>query len=376
MGNIQVSRSRYASVNLSSTSPAGEAVEGSGRIAILTAYRTEDFAGGVEVFNTQLAACFPDLEIFAGPSAGSAGTRSNGLDHVGLDHPRRAWYVSRAFLAAHRRRPFSLVICNGVYGWPLTVLRPQLPTIEVYHFTWAGLSRFGISERGVRLRTGLVTSRFDRLAGIGKNVVAVGRNVLREVQRFYGHDGDVIANGVDLNRFGGRDRGESRDELGIPRDATVALFVGRSEYAKGYDIVLKVARALPSMLFVVVGGRPMSAPNIVVQPRVAYERMPALYSASDFLFLPSRYEGFNLSVLEALACDVPIVVSRAAYPLEEDWRPYGFVVDTFDPQAYTRAIQDLLAGPTRPSTRALIAPNYSSAAFAARWRAKIRALIS
>jgi glycosyltransferase involved in cell wall biosynthesis len=42
------------------------------------------------------------------------------------------------------------------------------------------------------------------------------------------------------------------------------------------------------------------------------QNLPELYAAADFVVFPSKYEGFGLGILEAMASDVPVACARAA----------------------------------------------------------------
>lgn len=339
------------------------------RVAILTPYSLSDYAGGTEVFNEQLVQCLPGARIFTLPRIKTDAGLIAGMDSIGLEHPRRAWAVSRAFFAEHRRNPFRLVICNGVYGWPLSVLPSGVPAIQVYHYTMAGLAEKGIAERGVRFEMRHITGPFDRMSGTGKRIIAVGRNVLEEVRRFYRHDGRVIPNGVDVRMFSRRDRIACREALHLPQNARIGLFVGRPEYAKGFDILREVVKVTPAIHYLLVGSSLPIGANTTSVPRVSRSDMPTYYSASDFLILPSRYEGFNLTILEALSCDLPILVSRAAYPLDDDGRDVGAVVEEQNPRAYLDQMQNLPSPFERSSLRERIVANYSLERFAENWRA-------
>lgn len=78
--------------------------------------------------------------------------------------------------------------------------------------------------------------------------------------------------------------------------------------------------------------------------------------AADVFALPSLWEGRSNALLEAMACNVPIVASRAAGDAAQllDYGRYGLIVDPGDVEAMAEAIL-LQAGPNarRPGNRAL-----------------------
>jgi len=73
---------------------------------------------------------------------------------------------------------------------------------------------------------------------------------------------------------------------------------------------------------------------------------PALYRGAAVFVYPSRYEGFGLPPLEAMACGTPVVTTRCA-SLPEVVGEAGLVVSPDDPGALGQAI---LACLTEPAT--------------------------
>jgi glycosyltransferase involved in cell wall biosynthesis len=139
----------------------------------------------------------------------------------------------------------------------------------------------------------------------------------------------TILNGVDTNRFVAatpETRTQAREKLHIPQNAVVIGTVSRVSEQKDpltlYQAFSRVARGRKDLFLYHLGG---SGPteledqltSVVTrhQLRKQFRRerfhsdMPLVYSALDAVVLPSIYEGLSLVLLEAMAANVPLVLS-------------------------------------------------------------------
>ena len=137
-----------------------------------------------------------------------------------------------------------------------------------------------------------------------------------------------IPNGVDANRFRPvPDKGALRAQLGLPVNATLINHTGRLSPAKGTGTLIeafaRLQTTLPDSVLVLVGKDEASAahwPRHVTELGIPAERVKflgaqsnpeAFMAAADLVVVPSECEeSFGLTVVEGMACGVPVITTE------------------------------------------------------------------
>jgi glycosyltransferase involved in cell wall biosynthesis len=342
------------------------------RVAVLSFHSFAHVKGGTELFTDHLRSAFPDLTLITYQDVARSSLPP--LDRLNLQEPRMGLAIGRRFRELHKEEAFDLVICNSTTGWSLSVHRPDLPMLNVFHYTMKGLA-----QETLRGTSGYLPSRyflpfFERLTSSSKINLAVSHKVHRELKREYGIGSHVIENGVALDRFSPMNKEDAREELGIEGDGPIALFVGRADRTKGFDVVREVARRRPGLRVLCVTSSEMADDGLIVRRNVPNEKMPLVYSAADLLLFPSRYESFGYTPLEAMACGLPVVASRTG--IFEDLRDdrVGKLICDGTAQSFAHGIDEVLDG--RYDPRAVVSERFSLERFAREYREAARVAVS
>ena len=201
----------------------------------------------------------------------------------------------------------------------------------------------------------------------GGLVIAVSRAVAADLETWHRVPADrmrMVPNGIDTARFAPpahADREALRQRLGLV-GRTVFLFSAHNPRLKGVHPLLRAfahARShRPEIMLVTVGRHPdarilRDVRRLGLQGSVRFDGPVvdplAHYHAADAFVLPSWHDACSLSVLEACACGVPAITTRAngASELLTEGLDGHIVESAADVEALAAALVDLTCGDTR-----------------------------
>ena len=181
---------------------------------------------------------------------------------------------------------------------------------------------------------------------------------------------DIIPCGTDIERLGAIDRQTARQQLNIPADAKVVLYVGRFDRRKGIETLVRAIaksnlRGNADLRLIIAGGyRPGESDGIerdriegIVKElgieslttfpgRLTESDLPIYYAAANVCVVPSHYEPFGLVAIEAMACRTPVVASKVG-GLQFTVIPEvtGLLAPPQDEDAFAQAIDRILSNP-------------------------------
>ena len=135
---------------------------------------------------------------------------------------------------------------------------------------------------------------------------------------------EIINNGIDIEKFNiSVDKNKKRKEFGFKNNDYIIGLFGRFVPAKAHEIILQslknIIKIHPQVKVLFAGSGPTEviikklAAELGLVKHVAFagfrSDIPELYQILDLFVLPSRREGFPITVLEAMASGIPAIVT-------------------------------------------------------------------
>lgn len=204
----------------------------------------------------------------------------------------------------------------------------------------------------------------------------------------------IAPDGVDLARYGNLPApATARDALGLPQVFT-AGYTGHLYAGRGVDLMLEVARRVPEVNFLLVGGEPAhvadlrtraaASPNVKLTGFVPNADLPRYQAACDALLMPyqprvaassggdiGRYLS-PMKMFEYLACARPVLSSDLPVLREVLNEDNAILLPPADPQAWADALRALAKDSAR---RAALSAAARSTAEQHTWEARARRII-
>ena len=196
-----------------------------------------------------------------------------------------------------------------------------------------------IVQGTIDMEEGLAEVR--RVMALPVHRVGVSDYVARYLKNQFGVEAAVVSNGVDHSQFYNNER-----QFRTPRTVGMIYVAGEMKgTAEAFEAMRQVRDQWPDVRLVMYGAkRPRNAPprtEVFIRPKAS--RLRAIYSSCEIWLAPSRSEGFGLPVVEAMACGVVPVATRAGGHeciIEEEVS--GFLVPVGDGEAMAKRIALLL----------------------------------
>lgn len=248
----------------------------------------------------------------------------DGVDVVSFGRkPGRDWRVSRHLAAAVRERDIDVIHAHqytpffyAALAKPLCRFRPRLILTEHgRHYP----------DRVSPIRRAVNRLVLDRLADAVTACCQFSAVGLTKTDGFVGRRIAIIENGIEVDRYGPpADKAIAKHDVGLDPDRRCIIHVARHHPVKDQPTLLRAfaaaVPALPRVDLIMVGDGPQRgeleslAVELRIPDRVKFlgirDDIPDLMRAAEMFALTSLSEAASLTLLEAMASGLPVVVTN------------------------------------------------------------------
>jgi len=198
-----------------------------------------------------------------------------------------------------------------------------------------------------------------RILKDASRVIAVTQAEAKQYKNIGINKVESLPNGIDLSEFADLPQGEKfKSKYGLNNGERIILYLGRIHKIKGLDVLVKAFYKLSTEIdnarLIIAGHNDGYLPTlkglikelkledkvIFTGPLYGKDKLKA-YISADVYVLPSSYEIFGITALEAIACGTPVIVSDRCGIAEIIDSQTGFVVP-YNEERLSNALIDIL----------------------------------
>jgi len=270
----------------------------------------------------------------------------------GVSRVTTGWRLRRRLEDLFRAGRYDIVHVHGGLAptlglaAPFAAWRAGIPVVATFH-SWFARSM------GCRVFRRPLQKILDRHAA----TIAVSEPVVDANARYFRADWDVIPNGVDTSFF----RPNGRQPTDAFTEHPRLLFLGRIEPRNGLGTLLdampRILARYPNAVLTVAGDGPWRgyyerrAQELGASVRFAgqvFGDRPAYYGSADLYLCPTTIASFGVTLLEAMACGTPMIVSdNPGFRSVIDGGAEAVIIPKDDPTVWAETTIALLGDPER-----------------------------
>lgn len=187
----------------------------------------------------------------------------------------------------------------------------------------------------------------------------------------------IIPYGIDQNIFFPTEKNKIRNELGIPQNDFVILFVANHANNNAYKDQKTVISSISkikneqnkNISFISLGGNIYSRKNgkitkIDIPYQSDQKQIAKFYQAADVFLHAAKADNYPLTILESLCCGIPVIATSVGGISEQIKEGItGFLIPSEDPTSMALKIDHLLNSPDLLKKMSIQAANESKAKF-------------
>ncbi|MCK4781729.1 glycosyltransferase [Candidatus Parcubacteria bacterium] len=255
------------------------------------------------------------------------------------------------FLAYKEENKINYKIIHGNYylgGWTAAQIKRilRVPMVETFHslghIRHRTLEKFEKENINIEnFKERLIAEK--EIMEAADTIIATNPPEKKDLMHYYDFDLEnkikIIPCGVNLKRFQKVNLENARDYINhFSKKDKIITYIGRIDWRKGIETLIRafplVSKRLPelSLNIIIVGGKigkkgdPADKKEIArlkdivkelkIEKKILFlgrrdqKKLRYYYSASDIFVIPSYYEPFGMTALEAMRCGVPIIASN------------------------------------------------------------------